>query len=607
MEVCHQCEDCAIFVNNLMLHNCPTPGQRGGHIGAAMPLDLSEFAESSRSQRGAVALYRYRGELNTPEVDEAFTQVQDSAVRLLSQLYEIHSSMKVEVILGVLMERKQTDDDGNDYFQQEVMYFVSKHEMHALADIELMLLSSASEIFTMLEEFLENSSDWYVKGIKTFELKVGELRLFQNARPKGYLEFPLKGRKGYQNLRTDEPICFPISVCASVFWNAQKLENDKHKVGRGNLKCVATWKKYMPKFDWTDITPVLDIYNNLQKFEMKNSVAVNIFTEHKGEVVIMRKSAFGYQNVANLFLIVKKRRDKKYDTHFAAITDVHKFLGKVWPKRRIWFCQRCFCRYGSQRLMFQHYVNCVGPKEYKPIEKLPDEDERIEFKKFEMSLPSPVSFFFDWETFSVPVPECDRQKGTSTTLNYRYEPASYALCVAVQDGETFNIHEVEYYDGPNPTRHFLLRVFALAEKYLQIIRTTNNFMQPTADELLQFEAATECHFCHREFTSVKKNDEEKAGEETSGSDPMDWTGDDLSDIELESIPEEINKKPVQKCYHHRHTDGKFLFALCRECNLRIRYKYEVKILVLLAFKQRWTSTVFYVVADTSNCTWRCQF
>ena len=224
--------------------------------------------------------------------------------------------------------------------------------------------------------------------------------------------------------------------------------------------------------------------------------------------------------------------------------------------------------------MFKHFVNCVGPREYKPVEKLPNEDERIEFKKFEMSLQYPVSFFFDWETFSVPVPESEKQKGTSTTLNYRYEPASYALCVAAQDGETFNIHEVEYYDGPNPTWHFLLRVFALAEKYLQKIRTTNNFIQPTAEELLQFEAAKECHVCHREFTNVE-NVNEKIEEETSDCEPMDWSGDDLSDIELESIPEETNKKPVLKCYHHRHTDGKYLFALCRECNLRIRYKYEV--------------------------------
>ena len=574
MEVCHQCEDCATYVNNLMLHNCPSPGQRGGNIGAGMPLDLTEFAEASRSQRGAVALYRYREEFNTPEVEEAFSQAQDPATRLLTQLYEIHSSMKVEIILGVLMERKQVDDDGNDYYQQEVMYFVSKHEMHTLFDIELMLLSSASEIFIKLEEFLENSSQWYVKGIKTFELKVGELRLFQNARPKGFIEFPLKGRRGYLNLRTKEPICFQLSVCASLFWDEQRLCNEKSGVSRGNLQRVGTWKKYMTKFDWTDITPVLDIYNNLQKFEIKNSVSVNIFTEHKDDVVIMRKSEFGYSNVANLFLIVKKRRDKKYDTHFAAITDIHMFLGKAWPERRMWFCQRCFRRYGSQKLMFKHFVNCVGPREYKPVEKLPNEDERIEFKKFEMSLQYPVSFFFDWETFSVPVPESEKQKGTSTTLNYRYEPASYALCVAAQDGETFNIHEVEYYDGPNPTRHFLLRVFALAEKYLQKIRTTNNFIQPTAEELLQFEAAKECHFCHREFTNVE-NVNEKIEEETSDCEPMDWSGDDLSDIELESIPEETNKKPVLKCYHHRHTDGKYLFALCRECNLRIRYKYEV--------------------------------
>ena len=577
VEICHQCIDCAVYVNNLLRHACPQRGQGLGQIGAGQPLDLSDFAEVSRSQRGAVALYRYRGELDTKLVDEVFATVEQAASKLLTELYTIHNSMKIEVILGVLMERKQKDEDGHEYFQQEVMYFVSKHEMLSLNDIDQMLLSSASEIFVKLEEFLENASDWYIKGMKSFEIKQGELRLFQNARGKGFIEFPIKGRRGYQNLRAAEPICFNLSVCASLFWNEQKLLNERNGLKRGNLKCVGTWKKYMKRLDWSDITPVLDIYKNLDKFEQKNYVSVNIFTEHKQEVVLMRKSEFNYPNVANLFLIVKKKKNNKYDTHYVAVTDIHMFLGKAWSKRRAWFCLRCFRRFGSQKTMQQHYLRCIGPKEFKPFEKLPSEDEVITFKKFEMSLEWPVCFFVDFETFSVPVPESERQKGANTILNYRYEPASYALCAAVQDGETFNIENVEYFDGPNPASHFLRRVFELAEKYLHEIRTTNNFIQPTPEELLEFEAATECHFCHREFTNVAKVENEEA--DHPPSEPMDWSGDDLSDIELESLPPlEENSKPVYKCYHHRHWDGKYLFALCHSCNLRIKYKHEVPVI-----------------------------
>ena len=541
-----------------------------------MPLDLTHFRETARSQRGAVVVYRYRHEFNTKLVAEVFTFVVDAAKELLTQLYNIHSSMRVEIIVGVLMEREQTDEDGNTYMQEDVMYFVSKHEMHSLVKLETIFASSASEVETKLEEFLLNSSRWKVKKMETFDVKIGELRLFQNARPTGYLPMPLEGRRGFVNLRTKEPICFQLSVCASMFWKEQQKKNTEMGLSLGNLNRARTWKAYMDKFEWTDIFP--NIYQGLKVFEQKNKICVNIFTEHKGEVVLARKSEEFYSTAANLFLIVKRRKGKVYDSHYVAITDIHMFLGKRWPKRKVWFCLRCFCHFQSKNKFQTHSYRCLGPTDYEPHEKLPREDELIEFKKHEMTMPFPYVIFFDFETFSVPVPESERKKGSNTTVEYRYEPASYALCVAAQNGDTFDIKEVEYYDGKDPANHFLRRAFTLGQKYLDLVRKTNNFIQPTAEELLEFEAATECHFCHQEFTNVQKDEEDEVpcASQNNEEDKMDWSGDELSDLELESLPDlQQFDKPVYKCYHHRHTDGKYLFALCRECNLKIRYKYEV--------------------------------
>ena len=542
-----------------------------------MPLDLTHFRETARSQRGAVVVYRYREEFNTKLVADVFSLVADAAKELLKQLYDIHSSMKVEIIVGVLMEREQTDEDGNTYTQQDIMYFVSKHEMHSLVKLETIFPSSASEVETKLEEFLLNSSRWKVKKMETFDVKIGELRLFQNARPTGYLPMPLEGRKGFLNLRTKEPICFQLSVCASVFFKEQERENFTRGFDRKRLHSVKTWKAYMDKFEWNDIFP--NIYQGLKMFEERNKICVNIFTEHKGEVVLARKSEQFYSTAANLFLIVKRRKGSVYDSHYVAITDIHKFLGKRWPKRKVLFCLRCFTHFQSKTKFETHSSRCLGPKDFVPFEKLPREDDIIQFKKHEMTMAFPYVIFFDFETFSVPVPESERKKGSNTTVEYRYEPASYALCVAAQNADTFDIKEVEYYDGKDPANHFLQRAFTLGQKYLDLVRKTNNFIQPSAEELLSFEAATECHFCHQEFTNVQKDEEEDeppCASQNNEPDGMDWSGDELSDLELESLPDFTQfDKPVYKCYHHRHTDGKYLYALCRECNLKIRYKYEV--------------------------------
>ena len=78
-----------------------------------MPLDLSYFRETERSKRGAVAVYRQRDKFNTKVLADVFALVVDAARELLKQLYNIHSSLKVEIIVGVLMEREQEDEDGN--------------------------------------------------------------------------------------------------------------------------------------------------------------------------------------------------------------------------------------------------------------------------------------------------------------------------------------------------------------------------------------------------------------------------------------------------------------------------------------------------------------
>ncbi|CAG7830541.1 unnamed protein product [Allacma fusca] len=178
-------------------------------------------------------------------------------------------------------------------------------------------------------------------------------------------------------------------------------------------------------------------------------------------------------------------------------------------------------------------------------ETLPKEGDQIEFKRMEMSIPYPFVLYYDFECFSDPL---NVNKGESTTLNYEYKAASYSLCLVYSGKSGPKVRAFEYYDGPKPIHHFYERIFYHSQNVLSEIRSTINFISPSAEEIDRHNRASNCEFCHQLFS----------------------TGN-----EMEVVDENKRGKPVVKCYHHNHQTGKYLHALCQGCNLKIKYKKEL--------------------------------
>ena len=191
--------------------------------------------------------------------------------------------------------------------------------------------------------------------------------------------------------------------------------------------------------------------------------------------------------------------------------------------------------------MKYHAAQCTGSvTESKVREEFPDPSERLKFTRPEMAISYPMVCYWDFETFSKPVSVENNRKGKSTTLNYKYEAASYSLVTVLNDIDGQRIQHCEYYDGENPVPHFLNRVLDIAEEYLSWIRSTNNMLQPTAEELARDEAATDCFLCGTHFGFLDGSDDEDSSDDEG----------DPSFVRRKSYSRRIRKN-----YHHNHSTG----------------------------------------------------
>ncbi|CAG7728477.1 unnamed protein product, partial [Allacma fusca] len=392
----------------------------------------------------------------------------------------------------------------------------------------------ASDIVTRKNVFMENGSGWTIVNIESLEIKIGEIRLIRDVSGAGYLAMPVPNKSGFVNFRNKNDKCFLYCIAASMF-----TDEERRKTGKPvSKKSQGIWEKYFSRLDTNGVNFPVNIQTDVPIFESNNNVGISVLGYRRGQICVLRTCSTQFKKKITLFLIEKKMIEEKV-CHYVLVTNTSKFLCNG---RRVkqFICETCFRSFTSQTMKDDHKCGKV-----QVTETLPKEGEQIEFKRMEMSIPYPFVLYYDFECFSDPL---NANKGESTTLNYEYKAASYSLCLVYSGKSGPEVRAFEYYDGPKPIHHFYDRIFYHSQNVLSEIRSTNNFISPSAEEIDRHNRASHCEFCHRLFS----------------------TGN-----EMDVVDENKRGKPVVKCYHHNHQTGKYLHPLCQGCNLKIKYKKEL--------------------------------
>ena len=540
LEENHQCQQCGLYCEKLKFHCCKKE-QTGGSKTDAVVIDTSVFSEHMRAHKGAIRSYIHYFEPELTEVAEAFHNVNDASVRLISQLLEIFGNLKLIVKLVITFDRKTFEKDGSVGEVEQVAYFSNSRpiSIYRLDEIQGAVGKISEEIIEKKNEFQNKGSGYRVKQIVSIEIKGLELAPFGSS-PEGssYLPMPLR-KKGYLNLKTSN--CFKFSVTAGLHYKdlAKSCSYDK-------LRWPKTYEPFFHLYNWDGVEgDGVKLFEDVEKFEMNNNISVNTYSHHGDKVIFARESPYKFDKVVNLFLI---NSSDGSSGHYVVIHDLSKFLREQNSHRKH-VCPYCKKSFRKKRTQMAHSLRCRETEIEADLmeEEFPDDDERLKFDKPHMLLPYAFYITYDFECVSTKSEKT--HIGKSTEVISEYHPVSFALVVMCQGGEKTKIIAMDYYDGPNVMDMFFKKIFRYAFSTTLHLRNVNNNVMPSKEELKRHNATTKCHLCETDFVT-----------------------------EFNYDPTVMTKREMlarRRHHHHNHHTGRYCFALCAKCNLQLKWQNEI--------------------------------
>ena len=454
---------------------------------------------------------------------------------LSKRLYKKKKPLRFYIIVFTTMER--TDSDGivqiaEPYFHGANRFLMNEHQLDEMID------ESAQKINTAFEDYIAMGSGWRVKSINNIQVKSG---IFTPKHGSSYIKTPaciIKKQAVVNILNTDDR-CFEYAILASQNYhklnvreskivNTQQDEDDDDAMDvdddvdddqmededeeesrkenkKRKFQNVLRPQTYSPwlntlNFDGCSIPMKI---NEIDKFEKKNNMAINIYTikenakTNSTSPLRISKKVVPITDYVNLLLIEGEK-----SSHYVWIRDFNRLMAKGDNHQRSYclFCISPFLtRYGDEKFR-EHMSICRNYGGQKVI--LPPVGKNIiEFKDHHKRLKHPVAIYADFETFNVPVSGCEPNPNMSwTCVKTMHECSGFSFTVI---SDHFPQRTITY-SKKSPTEDvgvtFLKRLFEEQDRIKKWQKENEKKQHDLSDEEeKQWNAETNCHICGELF------------------------------------------------------------------------------------------------------------
>ena len=162
------------------------------------------------------------------------------------------------------------------------------------------------------------------------------------------------------------------------------------------------------------------------------------------------------------------------------------------------YCYGCLHSFRTEIALKNHVDLCKNNK-FAKIE-LPNENKKFEkYKPGVKSLKMNTVIYADFESILVPYNTCEKQNETNKSIN-KHIACGYSINVV--DNHS-NRCKQTYYRGDNAVSVFIKEIRAIAYKKINFVK--REMIELTLDEQKEYENATYCHICKKEFGDKKKH------------------------------------------------------------------------------------------------------
>ena len=350
-----------------------------------------------------------------------------------------------------------------------------------------------------MSTFMDAGSGWQLK--ENIEL-ILEVDAYNPIGGRSYLTLPndIANTKAIINVQNEDEKCFMWSILAALY---PALKDPQR---------ISKYKEYQEELNFAGINFPMTI-DQLEKFEKQNeeiSITIVGCEEKKGKKG--KKSHLFPLRVPN----IKREKHitllywgKGSTYHYAWVKNINRLLSSTKAYRnQTYFCERCFQGFMRQDLLEVHSENCSSV----PIQRVQLFKEKIAFKAWAKTEETLFRVYADFECI---LKECQEAAGESTIKVQKHIPCSVAW-VLISDHPDVKSRSMIYRPEVMSTEDTmeelsdevvdaLMESLQALEKELLPYQEEVKPMQLSVEEEAEFQAATHCYMCEKEFQTKSMN------------------------------------------------------------------------------------------------------
>jgi hypothetical protein len=235
-----------------------------------------------------------------------------------------------------------------------------------------------------------------------------------------------------------------------------------------------------------------------------------------------------------------------FEEHWAYIHNFSRFMGDFnhHNGERFW-CKRCLTSFKLETAYQQHASVCRRADFIDTIVKMPTpgKNDTLKFTNFRAQARAPFVIYADIESNLNTVPEAEARVGRGSTHKNQHHQACAIGFKVVSSARNLDLpYEVisrRTEEEPDVIEQFLKRLLEIEELLLQELFDFR-YLHMTADDEINYDAATECYICKRPFSNTPEDN-------------------------------------LYKVRDHCHLTGLFRGAAHKICNLRLQADYKIPV------------------------------
>ena len=440
------------------------------------------ITETASALRGFTRQFRIEG--IPRHASREFMQI---ARRDILKLMRENRQTRVRMILTREMTRKELFSEStqilNTFFHSETV------ENLEGTDESEVYNGSIQTIEERIQHFNQRGSNWRFQRVLSLDSHFTD---FIPLRGSTFLPLPRKitSKKAVINMKNDDDQCFKWIVTRAL-----------NPVDVHPERITKELKDQSERLDWSGLKFPVDLKQIIIFEKLNPQISINVFG-FEGDVYPLRLSKSKSEQTINLLLISDGEKQ-----HYCLIKSLSRLLSSQMSKHDHTnvFCLNCLNHFPNEEKLKIHEEYCLKNQAIR-IE-MPEKGSFISFIHHNRSIKVPFVVYADFEAFTEEIPTCEQNEKFSFTQKYqKHKPSGFCFKIVCFD-ERFKSKLVVYRakdDNEDVSQKFV----EMLEEEIKRIQKEFDFsakMIPlTKEEQYEFENASVCWICQKEFGSEKK-------------------------------------------------------------------------------------------------------